>query len=85
MNYNENQKIKEVIKAAKRDPDAASAFYFGDGIHTKGAIIVIKPKSEADIVIKWLLDQGLTTDNPIPPEGTANVLADKETEADAKS
>lgn len=66
MNFQENQKIKDLVKAAKRDPDAASAFYFGDGSKTDGAIIVIKPKATADLVIKWLLNQGLTTDNPIP-------------------
>lgn len=68
MNFNENHKLKDVIKAARRDPDAASAFYFGDGRNTGGAVIIIKPKKTADAVIKWLLNQGLTSNNPIPPE-----------------
>lgn len=65
MSFNANQKIKEILKASDSDPDAASVFYVGDGRTSDRAVIIIKPKEKADVVIKWLLNQGLVTNNPV--------------------
>jgi hypothetical protein len=68
MKFSENQKIKDLVKTAKRDPDAATVFYFDDISSSDCVVVVVKPKATADIVIKWLRNQGLTTDNPVPKE-----------------
>lgn len=62
--FNEDQKVKTLINAAHRDPDAASCFVFHS--HKGGMVIIVKPQDVAEKLFKWLLNQGLTTENRIP-------------------
>jgi hypothetical protein len=72
MQLIDQQSIKQLIKAAKTDPDPVSCFGFGGTRENpEGAIFVVKDRKRAELIFKWLEAQGLITINPINQSGSS--------------
>lgn len=64
--FNDAQKVKELIRAAKQDRDPVSFFGFGaDSGALEGGLFVVKDGRLADQIFKWLESQRLVSRNPM--------------------
>ena len=62
--FSEDQKVKTLISAAQRDPDPVTCFNYYS--YQGGMVMVVKDQAVAEELFKWLQNQRLTTENPIP-------------------